>query len=269
MNKASINYRQEAQNLFERARSVPNLIRCLRKINDPPTLIKVVEELKKYWHRQQRACHELTGYANGDGQWLPTWPTIDEDLNNIIELAKDSSDTPCETTTPSYQPTTQTNKKPTTMPKKTSINITNHFYGSIGQHIDHIDSQHVTFDKDMNMQIQQVNQQHLHTTPEPSPTPDLDKFRALLTVPYLNRKRECEAMIELITREGYNKKDRARMALALYQSGNVALKREHITTFRQWWRICCQLLHWEGADTPYKESQLTPNQTTKNIELYL
>ena len=29
----------------------------------------------------------------------------------------------------------------------------NYFYGNIGQHIDHIDVQYVTFDKDMNMQV--------------------------------------------------------------------------------------------------------------------
>jgi hypothetical protein len=116
MNKASINYRQEARNLFDRARGVPDIMQCLQKINDPPTLNKVVEELKKYWHRQERACHELTGYSNGDGQWIPTWPTIDEDLNNIIELVSESSDTPCETPTTSYQPTKRTTKKPTTMP---------------------------------------------------------------------------------------------------------------------------------------------------------
>lgn len=32
----------------------------------------------------------------------------------------------------------------------------NYFYGNIGQHIDHIDVQYVTFDKDMNMNIGQV-----------------------------------------------------------------------------------------------------------------
>lgn len=100
-------------------------------------------------------------------------------------------------------------------------------------------------------------------------SPDLDKFRSLLTVPYLNRKRECEAMLELITRDGYNKKDRARMALTLYQSGNVALKREHITTFRQWWRICCELLLWEGADTCYRTAELTENELTKQILSYM
>lgn len=38
--------------------------------------------------------------------------------------------------------------------------IHNYFFGSIGQHIDHIDTQYVTFDKDMNMHIEEVaNQQ--------------------------------------------------------------------------------------------------------------
>ena len=39
----------------------------------------------------------------------------------------------------------------------------NYFYGNIGQHIDHIDVQYVTFDKDMNMHIGQVG-----TTAQPA-----------------------------------------------------------------------------------------------------
>ena len=42
---------------------------------------------------------------------------------------------------------------------KSSHVVHNYFYGSIGQHIDHIDTQYVTFDKDMNMHIGQVNTQ--------------------------------------------------------------------------------------------------------------
>ena len=87
-----------------------------------------------------------------------------------------------------------------------------------------------------------VEQQEPTATVEPTPEPKLEKFRSLLTVPYLNRKRECDAMLDLITQDGWSKKDRARFALALYESGNVALKREHISTFAQWYDICRELL---------------------------
>ena len=40
------------------------------------------------------------------------------------------------------------------------LKIENHFYGSIGQHIDHVDSMTVTFDKDMNMHIEQLDELH-------------------------------------------------------------------------------------------------------------
>ena len=40
------------------------------------------------------------------------------------------------------------------------LKIENHFYGSIGQHIDHVDNMSVTFDKDMNMHIEQLDELH-------------------------------------------------------------------------------------------------------------
>jgi len=40
------------------------------------------------------------------------------------------------------------------------LKIENHFYGSIGQHIDHVDSMTVSFDKDMNMHIEQLDELH-------------------------------------------------------------------------------------------------------------
>ena len=45
----------------------------------------------------------------------------------------------------------------------------NYFYGNIGQHIDHIDVQYVTFDKDMN--IGQVNQLAEGTQPREATQP--------------------------------------------------------------------------------------------------
>lgn len=47
----------------------------------------------------------------------------------------------------------------------------NYFYGNIGQHIDHIDVQYVTFDKDMNMHIGQVTQLAEGTQPREATQP--------------------------------------------------------------------------------------------------
>jgi hypothetical protein len=46
-------------------------------------------------------------------------------------------------------------------------NITNNFYGGVGQYIEHIDHQVVSFDKDMNMHISQVGEQ-VQQTEQPS-----------------------------------------------------------------------------------------------------
>ena len=46
----------------------------------------------------------------------------------------------------------------------------NYFYGNIGQQIDHIDTQYVTFDKDMHMHIGQVTNQHKQEDCEPAKT---------------------------------------------------------------------------------------------------
>lgn len=97
----------------------------------------------------------------------------------------------------------------------------------------------------------------------------IEEFLQLFTLPYQKRKEDCRKLIELLTQDGWAKKDRARFALAMYQSGNVALMRENINTFVDWWRVCCDMLGWEGADSPYKISQLTPNKATKQISLYL
>jgi hypothetical protein len=99
--------------------------------------------------------------------------------------------------------------------------------------------------------------------------PKTEDFIKLLSIPYQNRKEDCKKLLDILTQSGWSKKDHARFALALYKSGNVALQRENIRTFAEWWRICCDIFGWEGADSPYKESQLTPNKATRQISLYL
>lgn len=264
---------EEVTDLIQRSDSVPIILRYIVRIACPHYRIALAEELKLQWHILEEQGHEKAIYLTANGQYTPTWPEADNTLNHLIQDAEEKIEEE-QITQPDPTPINTTTKPqtPTTMPKKSTINITNNFYGNIGQQIDHVDTLHVAFDKDMTMHIEQVECQQLSTSTAPTlqaSSPDLDKFRSLLTVPYLNRKRECEAMLELITRDGYNKKDHARLALVLYRSGNVALKREHITTFRQWWKICCELLGWEGANTCYRIAEIIPNELTNQILMYM
>ena len=62
----------------------------------------------------------------------------------------------------------------------------NYFYGNIGQHIDHIDVQYVTFDKDMNMHIGQVGTTASNLSPltssEASYTNHISTTNAITTI---------------------------------------------------------------------------------------
>jgi hypothetical protein len=217
-------------------------------------------------------------FEDMDGYLRITWLNIDSDIRRIIKKANaeqvelENQTTPQETL--SHQLSTLNSQ---TMPLiiKGDPQVINHYEGAHYENCTFINGTPTTQSPIVDNPITLSPDNLITSLPDnPLPiahrsSPDLDKFRSLLTIPYLNRKRECEAMLELITRDGYNKKDRARMALALYQSGNVALKREHITTFRQWWRICCELLLWDGADTCYRTTELTENELTKQILSYM
>lgn len=263
----------EVQDLLRHAESPMDILHEINKITCPYYRKAMATVVKYQWHKMEQNGIEPAVYIDLDGQWRITWINCDYDIRSIIKHAnaqqveleqnqlKDNTLQVINTNT-NTNLTNTTNNMPLIIQKQEG-NITNNQYencvfycGSTPQDV--LTPTTVT-----------ANSEEITPSTEPQSSSDLDKFRSLLTVPYLNRKRECDAMLELITRDGYSKKDRARMALELYQSGNVALQREHITTFRQWWRICCELLHWEGADTCYRTVELTPNDLSKQIRLYM
>jgi hypothetical protein len=255
------------------------------------------------WHSMEQDGTPPAIFEDMDGYLRITWLNIDSDIRRIIKKANaeqvelENQTTPQETLNPQPSYTSSASDRSSkgeisnnrsseseirtlnsqTMPLiiKGDPQVINHYEGAHYENCTFINGTPTTQSPIADSPITLSPDCLITSLPDnPLPinnrqSPDLDKFRSLLTVPYLNRKRECEAMLELITRDGYNKKDRARMALALYQSGNVALKREHITTFRQWWRICCELLLWDGADTCYRTTELTENELTKQILSYM
>lgn len=84
----------------------------------------------------------------------------------------------------------------------------NYFYGNIGQHIDHIDVQYVTFDKDMNMNIGQVGTTASNLSPltssEASYTNHISTTTAITTIGTLlvNEANAAKTKAAFISRMG-------------------------------------------------------------------
>ena len=255
----------EVQDLMRHSESPFDIINYINDISCPYHRKAIATLVPPTWHSMEQDGKAPAIFEDMDGYRRITWLNIDSDIRRIIKKANTEQVELEQKQPPITLNTKHSTLNPKSMPliiQKQEGNITNNQYENCVFYCG-------TTPQDMPVQTTSIVKPTEEITEVIESQPNLDKFRSLLTVPYRNRKRECEAMLDLLTQDGWNKKDRARMALALYKSGNVALQREHITTFRQWWRICCELLGWEGADASYKESQLTPNQATKNIELYL
>lgn len=264
----------EVQDLLCHSQSPFDIIHYINDITCPYYRKALATLVPITWHTMERNGKPPAVFEDMDGHRIITWLNIDSDIGRIIKQAN-AEQVEIELNQP---PITLNTKHSTLNPKSMPLiiqgnpQVINNYEGAHYEYHNCTIYQGAQLRSTNSQNIQDVTPLPIANTPLPSansPAPDIDKFRSLLTIPYLNRKRECQAMIDLITQDHWNKKDRARFALALYKSGNVALQREHIQTFAQWWRTCCTLLGWEGADSSYKESQLTPNQATKNIELYL
>lgn len=287
----------EVQDLLRHSESPFDIIHYINNIDCPYYRKALAILVPPTWHSMEQNGKAPAIFEDMDGYQIITWLNIDSDIGRIIKKANseqveiENQNTPPETLNSQHSYTSSASDRsspigeirtlnPKSMPLiiKGDPQVINHYEGAHYENCTFINGTPTTQSPIVDNPLPIANNQNIEdVTPmanNPLPiahrqSPDIDKFRSLLTVPYRNRKRECEAMLDLLTQDGWNQKDRARMALALYKSGNVALQREHIQTFAQWWRICCELLGWEGADASYKESQLTPNQATKNIELYL
>lgn len=145
--------------------SPPDIVQIILSEPCPYRQEELTLALQHCWRELENTFDERAVYQM-DNQWVYRWPTMQDTIQSLLQRARKAQTTP-KPTIPTTINTTTT-KKPTTMPKKSTVHITNNFYGSIGQHIDHIDTQHVTFDKDMNMQVQHV--QHQHTVAKSNPT---------------------------------------------------------------------------------------------------
>lgn len=271
----------EVRDLLCHSESPFDIIHYINDIHCPYHRKALALLVPPQWHSMEQDGTHPAIFEDMDGYLRITWLNIDSDIRRIIKKANaeqvelENQTTPQETLNPQPSYTSSASDRSSeseirtlntqTMPLiiKGDPQVINHYEGAHYENCTFINCTPTTQSP--------IDDSPITLSPDCliTSSPDIDKFRSLLTVPYLNRKRECEAMIELITREGYNKKDRARMALALYQSGNVALKREHITTFRQWCRICCERLGWDPSTANYNINELKPNEITRQIKLYL
>ena len=153
--------------------------------------------------------------------------------------------------------------------KNTQPHVTkNYHFEHVGQYIDYIHTQYVTIDKDAGIQIGEVNNQQ--PSPQPTqapPTRTLESFANMFTFGYYERrKRDFENMLALIQEPQWEPKDRARFALAIYQSDNLVPKTKP-NTFKEWYQICCETFGWEQGN--YEPRKLTDNKATQQIKAYL
>ena len=106
--------------------------------------------------------------------------------------------------------------------------------------------------------------------PQPSqttPTRTLESFAKMFTFGYFERrKNDFENMLALIQEPQWEPKDRARFALAIYQSDNLIPKTKP-NTFKEWYQICCETFGWEQGN--YEPRKLTDNKATQQIKAYL
>jgi hypothetical protein len=96
----------------------------------------------------------------------------------------------------------------------------------------------------------------------------LDEFSMLFTFGYRERRKsDFDNMLSLLQDTSYSDKDRARFALAIYQSDNL-VPRTKPATFQAWYDTCCRTWGWNTEKT-YEPRKLTPNEATRQIEMYL
>lgn len=101
----------------------------------------------------------------------------------------------------------------------------------------------------------------------PAPTATLQAFAQLFTFAYSERRKsDFENMLALIQEPQWDNKDRARFALAIYQSDHL-IPRTKPATFKEWYMLCCHTFDWEQGN--YEPRKLTPNEATRQIQIYL
>lgn len=267
----------EVQELLYRCSNDKQIMDYLQRIPCPYLRKAVTLCFQDNWHQLEQLRDERTGYYDSDSAWRKSWVYLDADIKLIIQKANQEQvllETANNTdNTQEQKPILTHTKTQTTMPLIINGNpqTLNHYEGAHYENCTFITTTPAPppAKEKIVEDIVPVIEETRREAVDAAHKVDIDAFRSLLTIPYLNRKDDCQHMLELLTQPGYSKKDHARMALALYQSGNVALKREHITTFKQWYGICCELLGWEDEKKSYTPRDLTPNQTTKQIQLYL
>lgn len=98
-------------------------------------------------------------------------------------------------------------------------------------------------------------------------TQTLESFAKMFTFGYCERrKNDFENMLALIQEPQWEPKDKARFALAIYQSDNLVTKTKP-STFKEWYQICCETFGWEQGN--YEPRKLTDNKATQQIKAYL
>lgn len=260
----------EVQDLLRHAESPIDILQTINKIQCPYYRKAIVSIIPYHWHQMELYGIEPAVYNDFDGQWRITWSNIDFDMRRIVKQANaeivEIEQKQRETISPKTHITNHPNHQ-TTMPliiQKQEGNITNNqyencvfYYGTTPQEMP-TQQAHTPVAEDI-MPVQE--------TPATATSGSLEAFAAMFTFAYSGRrKNDFENMLALIQEPQWENKDRARFALAIYESGNL-IPKTRPTSFKKWYQICCNTFGWKQGD--YEPRKLTDNEATRQIKIYL
>ena len=259
----------EVRDLLRHAESPIDILHTINKIQCPYYRKAFAILVPPQWHSMEQNGKEPAVYPDSDGQWRITWLNIDSDIKRIIKNANaeqvEIEQKLTETiSTLNTQHSTLNSKSMPLIIQKQEGNITNNqyencvfYYGTTPQEMP-TQQAHTPVAEEI-MPVQE--------TPATAPSGSLEAFAAMFTFAYSERrKNDFENMLALIQEPQWENKDRARFALAIYESGNL-IPKTRPTSFKKWYQICCNTFGWKQGD--YEPRKLTNNEATRQIKIYL
>ena len=144
--------KQEIMRLLNNGVDPPEIVRIIVKEPCPQRQTKLALALQDCWRKLESTFDERAVYQIDD-QWGSRWPDMQDTIQTLLHQAQSA---PAQTTTNETIRIIQPTKTSTSMKRKKSdkIQVTNHFYAPVGNYVEYLEHQHLHYDKDMRLEVQ-------------------------------------------------------------------------------------------------------------------
>ena len=255
--------KQEIMHMLQANVSPPTIVRSIVAETCPYRQEQLTLALQDCWRELEKTFDERAVYQI-DTRWGTRWPDMQDTIHLLLQRARSAQAQTLTTPTP-----TTLNTKHSTLNSKSMPIIIQKQEGSIHNY-DHCTFYNTTpacHSQSTMAQKHEDIQDVAPTEEEPTAATSLDAFAAMFTFAYAERrKNDFENMLALIQEPQWENKDRARFALAIYQSGNL-IPKTRPASFKEWYQICCNTFGWKIGE--YEPRKLTDNQASRQIKMYL